>query len=674
MTTIQINYPNGEILVDENDTHANPSPGTLKFYAKTDGKFYSKDSSGTETSLGGSGGTFPTNQIVFGTGTGSSSSANLTYDDSVKQLTITDSPYTLTARVQASSTLASINSTSVDFALSGGAPFSSSLGSRRSSVLLGNSSNGVSIYGWDSTSIGAPNGGPVSIVAGESYQVSGNTTGAAVTISASQGSPAGGVGGAISISAGPGGSTTGNGGNVTLAGGTVTSGIAGLLIFKTANTTRFTIDDTGTWLLAGLSGTIGQILTSNGSGAPPTWQTFASVSFPLLGTNGSAVAPTYSFSGATGSGMYMVPTNNLTFAVAGGAKWFIDGSTGAWTPFSSGTYNVGQNNSPVLTLFANNIQNQDAVIVTGNGANLAVRGGNGGATSGNGGNVTISGGTVTSGTPGFLLLRTANTDRLEVDPTGAWLLAGAAGSTGQALVSNGAGTPPTWQSVAGTPTTGQVDYNFNMNNQVGYAITTSLATSGVVVASGHRGLIRTILVTNLSGAQATLNADINYGGVNAVVLASNMPIPATGSVDLDLKMKVMSVNDVLRFQANANSTLHVTVVWEDNTDTKFVASGTNLTTTSVTDLFTSAGANGTVIESILVVNNSSTVQNVPVQVYWTDGSNVIQGYYCFNLVIAYGGSIELLVNPVRIPTGFKVRAQATVANTIAVHVSGKNVL
>lgn len=135
-----------------------------------------------------------------------------------------------------------------------------------------------------------------------------------------------GTGGAASVTGGSGGSTSGNGGDLTLGGGLVTSGTAGSLHIQTAgtdritvaptgaithvtassfsaglsttnaavtgstvpangiylpgtntfgiatNTTnRFSIDASGTWLLAAAPGSSGQVLTSQGPAAAPIW-------------------------------------------------------------------------------------------------------------------------------------------------------------------------------------------------------------------------------------------------------------------------------------------------------------------------------------------------------------------------------------------------------------------
>ena len=354
--------------------------------------------------------------------------------------------------------------------------------------------------------------------------------------------------------------------------------------------------------------------------------------------------------GASGEGGRIHITGGITSAGPGGSATVAGGSAA-----------VGTGGAASLT---------GALGSVSGGAALVVGGGGSGGSNGNGGNATVQGGVADgSGTHGTVRFVTGSpspsgTLRFAIDGSGAWLLPASAGTTGQLITSNGAGTPPTWQDAPA------VNPIYSLNNQLGYQITSSLASSGLTVAASHRAIVRSILVTNLTGAQVTLNADINYNATGAVLIANNMPIPGYGTEDLILRDKVMNPSDLLRFQGPDNTSLHVSVVWEDNTNTAYVGVGQNLSTTSITDIYTSSG-NPTVLESILVVNNSATVQDVPVQIVWTDGSNVVQGYFCYNLVIPYGGTIEILENPFRIPTGYKVRATATVASTIAVHVSGK---
>lgn len=69
---------------------------------------------------------------------------------------------------------------------------------------------------------------------------------------------------------------TGDAGDVVLQGGASDSGAHGSVIINTGpapSTERIRIDADGALLLSGDPGSVGQVLTSNGPGAPPTWET-----------------------------------------------------------------------------------------------------------------------------------------------------------------------------------------------------------------------------------------------------------------------------------------------------------------------------------------------------------------------------------------------------------------
>jgi hypothetical protein len=151
---------------------------------------------------------------------------------------------------------------------------------------------------------------------GVTVQAGNLSTGAGGQLTLSGGAPFGGTGtgGDILIQGGGGGSSTGQAGSVTIQGGTVSSGtLGGIINLKTGNTavsTRLTIDATGAWLMAGTTaGTSGQVLTSNGSGTPPTWQ-----------TNGNGTVTSITVSGANGIGVAGSPiTTSGTISLSLGA-------------------------------------------------------------------------------------------------------------------------------------------------------------------------------------------------------------------------------------------------------------------------------------------------------------------------------------------------------------------
>jgi hypothetical protein len=103
-------------------------------------------------------------------------------------------------------------------------------------------------------------------------------------------------------------------------------------------------------------------------------------------------------------------------------------------------------------------------------------------------------------------------------------------------------------------------------------------------------------------------------------------------------------------------------------DINFVRNGVDLTTNTVTDVFTSSNTGGTVIDSILVANDSGIDELITVT--WTDGSDVVQGYFSANLIVAANSSVELLEGPKFIPNGFKIRATAGLGDRLEILVSG----
>lgn len=79
------------------------------------------------------------------------------------------------------------------------------------------------------------------------------------------------------------------------------------------------------WTLPSADGSTNQCLVTNGSGTL-SWANAPSPSWPLLAPNGSAGAPSYSFSGSTGTGVW-APANGLVAISTGGSERLrIDGS------------------------------------------------------------------------------------------------------------------------------------------------------------------------------------------------------------------------------------------------------------------------------------------------------------------------------------------------------------
>jgi len=123
--------------------------------------------------------------------------------------------------------------------------------------------------------------------------------------------------------------------------------------------------------------------------------------------------------------------------------------------------------------------------------------------------------------------------------------------------------------------------------------------------------------------------------------------------------------------ASADSLLHATVTIERVSSTTLFGSGIDITTAATyADLHT-ATANS-VIESVLLSNDDATL-DVKATVVFTDGSNNIQGYYAYELIVPADATVEVLEQPKFLQSGFKVRVQANQANRVEAIIAGKAV-
>lgn len=270
----------------------------------------------------------------------------------------------------------------------------------------------------------------------------GNGAGGHVTITSGNGGPTDGAAGTITLTGGTGGntsgaggdviirggvgSTNGRGGHVELWGGRGINGSYGNIYFHTSQTERFRINSNGAWGLNGNStGNTGQVLTSNGSGAAPSWQNAS-------GWNGGVVSNNITVNSGSGP--------QLTLGNGSGAITLTSPSSGSSQSFDiyPGTVTSAGNGS-ALTLRAGTANN-------GTGGELTIAGGTGGG--GNvGGRVRIEAGTGGGG-GGEIWFLTNSSTRFAINRFGA-LAAGDSssfGSTGQVLTSNGTNAAPTWQA------------------------------------------------------------------------------------------------------------------------------------------------------------------------------------------------------------------------------------
>ena len=123
----------------------------------------------------------------------------------------------------------------------------------------------------------------------------------------------------------------------------------------------------------------------------------------------------------------------------------------------------------------------------------------------------------------------------------------------------------------------------------------------------------------------------------------------------------MGASDTIELQASSNSALQATVSAERQENTDLAAASVESTDTGTNTLVTLSGAS--VFESILCTNDDGT-NDVKATVSWTNGSNTVQSYLSYELVIPAGASVELLERPLAMPSGHRIRVLANQANRL----------
>jgi hypothetical protein len=284
-----------------------------------------------------------------------------------------------------------------------------------------------------------------------------------------------------SITAGTGLSGGGSGGAITVAlavpvtpargGSGTTSGTA--YAVWCAGTTS-----TGTWQQVSGVGTSGQVLTSAGAGALPTWTTLSGGSLPdpvTVPHGGTGDVTLTQFGVLLGQG-----TSAVTLAVSTSDAQFLRGGAGIADPsFDSVTYSdLGVSESAptegqVLSYHAASGEGLRWVTLSGGSLPDPV-------TPAHGGSGTTTG-------TAYAVWCAGTTS------TGTWQQVSGVGTSGQVLTSNGASALPTWQTPAagGAWTTGAITATGSTQggaaalNKNGCTVSGADGTKGVVLVTGN---------------------------------------------------------------------------------------------------------------------------------------------------------------------------------------------
>lgn len=247
----------------------------------------------------------------------------------------------------------------------------------------------------------------------------------------------------------------------------------------------------------------------------------------------------------------------------------------------------------------------------------------------------------------------------------------APGTSANVLTSNGTH----WYSSAPAAGGGSGLFNTSISVAQGYAITTSMANAYAAAATaGYRYILHSVHVTNIdltTAANVTGQIVGGTGTYSNITFANTVPVPVGSSVELLKKPKILQPGDYVQMQATADNNLHVTLTLEESTDTKYFGAGVDVTSVAtMTDLYTMTA--NSVIESVLLSNDDPT-NDVKARVVWTDGSDNIQGYYAYDLIVPSQATVEVLETPKFVQNAYKVRVQANQANRLEAIIAGKTV-
>ena len=200
------------------------------------------------------------------------------------------------------------------------------------------------------------------------------------------------------------------------------------ITFNTNSNSRLVLNQNGSFTIAGSAGTSGQALISSGSSTSPTWGTV-----PNSGLTNSSltIGSTNIALGATSttlSGLTSVSATTFTGALAGNA--------------SSATNIAGGSTNQIPFQSASNTTTFDAGLTYNSGSTTLTVG-----TSGAGAINAASGQSLSISSDISIGFNTNSNSRLVLNQNGSFTIAGSAGTSGQALISNGSSTSPTWGTV-----------------------------------------------------------------------------------------------------------------------------------------------------------------------------------------------------------------------------------
>ena len=224
-------------------------------------------------------------------------------------------------------------------------------------------------------------------------------------------------------------------------------------------------------------------------------------------------------------------------------------------------------------------------------------------------------------------------------------------------------------NLTGIAAGGSGEFNTSISGATQYDVTTSMAVAFTANASSsHRTIVHSIHICNISAAEASISGEIQ----SSFSLAHTVPVPAGSAVELLKQPKVLGPSETIELQSDTASALEATIIIEYKEDTDYWDAAIDLTSAAtLTDIYTST-TNPSVVQSILLANDSGSL-DVKARVAWTDGSDNIQSYLVYDMIIPADSTVEICEKPKYLAAGYKLRGYANQADRLEITASGKQI-
>jgi hypothetical protein len=225
-------------------------------------------------------------------------------------------------------------------------------------------------------------------------------------------------------------------------------------------------------------------------------------------------------------------------------------------------------------------------------------------------------------------------------------------------------------NLTGIAAGGSGQFNTSITSAVAYLLTTSMAVAKTANASSAiRTVVHSIHIVNISGSEVSVSGEMQ----SSFSFAHTIPVPAGSAVELLKQPKVLGPSETIELQASAGGSLYATIILEEKEDTALWDAQVDVTSAETyTDLYTSS-TYPSVVQSILLANDDGD-NDVKARVIWTDGSNSLQSYLCYDMVIPADATVELCEQPKYLAAGYKLRVYANQADRLEVTASGSQIV